>query len=463
MKWTEFVKRYPNYEKHRFFNEGGDVKFLFNGDYYDPFNPDGSLKKTFYHFAGDSWNPENINDFLGSTFPKSLMLTNKKYPIPAVDVDFDKVGDIRKLLSPLEIYITSDKKISIKINDIFQLTPPSIQSTTGYLSWMQEPNMKYWSQQLNFATWCATSGCGIGYDMLEPDTQVALLLRFHVLLTIRRILNSLQVPLPWDNTFVWNGTRYNKGALLRLCNEFEIKNPDFRFKGQSTDSDKFNFHYVSPNKDSLTAYYTSTHKDRSQYNWFIPQKSEGITKAGLSRLNQSIESFVYCILGAQVNTRSPILGNDGSAQETLGEFIKLFESSIIEHDISKSIQRYQFAIQQAKVRLNLAISPGTWLLPSNLVINTQSVSGYNNKLQRATKDMKFGVNNINNDIVKIIKHNIGRSKIKLPHQVEKLDKINKPSIPDKPILKPIKSSQKHDSNLTLVTVGAAGLAWYLFR
>lgn len=48
------------------------------------------------------------------------------------------------------------------------------------------------------------------------------------------------------------------------------------------------------------------------------------------------------------------------------------EDAIRQPDISKSVQRFQLAIDEAKVRLNLAVSPGAWLKPSNLVINTQS-------------------------------------------------------------------------------------------
>lgn len=53
------------------------------------------------------------------------------------------------------------------------------------------------------------------------------------------------------------------------------------------------------------------------------------------------------------------------------------EDAIRQTDISKSVQRFQLAVDEAKVRLNLAISPGTWLMPSNLLINTQSSVGYN--------------------------------------------------------------------------------------
>ena len=68
------------------------------------------------------------------------------------------------------------------------------------------------------------------------------------------------------------------------------------------------------------------------------------------------------------------------------------EDAIRQPDISKSVQRFQLAIDEAKVRLNLAVSPGAWLKPSNLVINTQSAVGYNNGLRKSGVRMKLGVN-----------------------------------------------------------------------
>ena len=96
----------------------------------------------------------------------------------------------------------------------------------------------------------------------------------------------------------------------------------------------------------------------------------------------------------------------------------LFESSVIEEDISKSMQHYQIAVQEAKVRVDLAVAPGLWLIPSELIINTESVTVYNNKLLKATSDMSFGVNSsLNNESKDVgIKHNMGSSKVKLPHK-----------------------------------------------
>ena len=54
-------------------------------------------------------------------------------------------------------------------------------------------------------------------------------------------------------------------------------------------------------------------KAERQFAFFMADESEGLTQAGMARLNQSIDVFVYCILGAQVNVRSSILGSSGSA------------------------------------------------------------------------------------------------------------------------------------------------------
>ena len=79
----------------------------------------------------------------------------------------------------------------------------------------------------------------------------------------------------------------------------------------------------------------------------------------------------------------------------------------------KKIQqlRYQNAIQNAKLKLDFAIAPGLWLIPSNLIINTESVVGYNNNLKSVTSNMKFGINNlVNGEKKKVGIDNDGKKK-----------------------------------------------------
>lgn len=54
----------------------------------------------------------------------------------------------------------------------------------------------------------------------------------------------------------------------------------------------------------------------------------------------------------------------------------------------KSVQRFQLAIDEAKVRLDLAVSQVTWMIPSDMAINTYSETGYNNNLKKASAHMK---------------------------------------------------------------------------
>ena len=208
----------------------------------------------------------------------------------------------------------------------------------------------------------------------------------------------------------------------------------------------------------------------------------------MSRINQSIKSFCYSILGAQVNVRSSIAGSQGSSIETQREFLVLIEDAIRNPDISKSVQRFQLAIESAKVRLDLAISPGTWLLPSKIVVNTESVVGYNNKLKKATRLMKIGVNSDLNVPVRrsALKHNFGTGAVKLPHSGVEIKYIEVGTSKNKAkqakqaetketrVVKNEKSetseaseaktvSPSHETNLNVLIIVAGGLAWFLFR
>ena len=132
---------------------------------------------------------------------------------------------------------------------------------------------------------------------------------------------------------------------------------------------KFSDEGGSASDGNLIQYITNLSSE-NQYEHFVVPVSYGLTKAGQARINQSIEAFVYCISGAHVNVRSSILGNSGSAQEVRYEFLVLMEDAVKQSDISKSVQRFRLAVQEAKVKLDLAISPGTLLMPSRMVINT---------------------------------------------------------------------------------------------
>ena len=221
--------------------------------------------------------------------------------------------------------------------------------------------------------------------------------------------------LPGDPTFNQINNHYDVASYKRLCAEFGIDaSSDFSFTHGKNNRlgniyvyaqgvSKTEYVYPGWNKFSDEGgkaingnliYYIEPGKiATTQYDWFAPKTSSGMTQPGLSRINQSIEAFVYCILGAQVNVRSSILGIGGRAKEAQTEFLTLMEDAIRQPDLAKSVQRYQLAVDQAKLRLNLAVCPGAWLMPARMIVNTESIVGYNNKLKQASAGMKLGINN----------------------------------------------------------------------
>ena len=148
----------------------------------------------------------------------------------------------------------------------------------------------------------------------------------------------------------------------------------------------------------------------------------------------------------------------------------LLEDAVKQPDISKSVQRFQLAVQEAKVKLDLAISPGTWLMPTRVVLNTESTVGYNNKFKRVNSMMHLGVNsdvNVDGTVDVGIRHNLGSSKKKLPNMLRNVgDTINNniESLSDKNIPKTVKRIQtQHEIDIIIVTIAAAEVAWMLFR
>jgi len=219
-----------------------------------------------------------------------------------------------------------------------------------------------------------------------------------------------------------------------------------------------------------------------QADWFAPNTAKGLSQAGLLRINQSIEAFVYCILGAQVNVRSSILGSGGRAKEAQSEFLVLIEDSIRQPDLAKSVQRYQLAVDEAKVRLNLAVAPKAWLMPAKMIINTQSTVGYNNKFQSTVSGMKLEVNNeVNPDTRKAALKLMegGPSKINPPnshpsnpiHKAATAESKSETKQAQQPVEKieptpqdktaPDKTPQ-HEINKNAVIIGVVGLSALLF-
>ena len=152
-----------------------------------------------------------------------------------------------------------------------------------------------------------------------------------------------------------------------------------------------------------------------QFEYFAPNHAKGFTDIGLARTNQSIQAYCYSVLGAQENSHTSIIGDSGSAKNTQLDFLILVEDAIKTLDASNGPVKYQDAIERTKTRSDFAIARGVLLIPSRMIINTESIVGYNNNLTRVTDDMKLGVNNNANQ---------GTHKASIKHMAGGPSKIN---------------------------------------
>ena len=190
---------------------------------------------------------------LAPGFPLELTHNpNPKLEIPAVPFN----GEIREAytlkdaLVQQEIYVTPSDKFKIKFRDIFTDTVITHRSSHESRRWLAGPNFEYWPQTLNFAFFCATTGCGVSRRILIEDKmrdgkndltdselklppQVRSFFWFHVYFTVRRILFELggvqnSLPLPGDTAFSQTENKYDIPSFERICAEFGISpNADF--------------------------------------------------------------------------------------------------------------------------------------------------------------------------------------------------------------------------------------------
>ena len=123
---------------------------------------------------------------------------------------------------------------------------------------------------------------------------------------------------------------------------------------------------------------------------FIPDKSEGFTQAGVERLNDSIRTYVWAILGAQAQTRSNIL-KAGTGFDAQKQFLANVEDAIASPvDIPSSIARYQKMLQYASSPLDFRF--GLYLAPSDLALHPGNIKGYNNEIVIAGSEEAIGHN-----------------------------------------------------------------------
>ena len=125
---------------------------------------------------------------------------------------------------------------------------------------------------------------------------------------------------------------------------------------------------------------------------FVLDKSSGFTQAGVSRINDSIRTYVWAILGAQSQARSSILGA-GKAFDAQKQFLANVEDVInSEVDLPSSIERYQSTLKYARSKVDFVVGLGLYMMPSDMDLYIGTINGYNNLITIATDELQLGHN-----------------------------------------------------------------------
>ncbi len=380
MTKKEFFKKYPDADPNRFVFKDGKV-FL-------KINPDNE-----YRLADiESRAYQGVSDwtkYLTSYKERGFGIWFADGTIQPYKKNHTATKDVNKF----KVYVTDD--------DYFVANLPSLD-ITNTSSLYYEKN-SYLTTII--AAYVSTYVCVISTKHLEYNNQtpgiITSMVRYHLYYQMSRFLtypkklerylsfvpNSIKKHKP---THVGWVDAYDQGReeintwLLEKQKEGELR------KIRKWQYSKNSHGYVTGIKyQKVGGHFPNSVDD---YKMFIATTTNGLTKIGQKLFQQSIESCVYSILGAQAKTRWSIVGEGAKSLQTQDVFHKIVKESLVESDVTITISNMRTAIETTNVVLNMAISPGMILVPSDLIIQKKKIPGYNNILKLATDKMKFGKN-----------------------------------------------------------------------
>jgi len=144
--------------------------------------------------------------------PKELSFkSGARYAVGQVFADSYTLTEREQLCQHLigpDIFLSKSAAFSTKYLHIYdKYVLPATEGNIDVARRWHDAPMDFWQNQLNFATWCATTGCGVSvhdhlkgrYDFAPESAQLSMsVFRFHVYNQTRRILRQLSAALPTD-------------------------------------------------------------------------------------------------------------------------------------------------------------------------------------------------------------------------------------------------------------------------
>ena len=215
-----------------------------------------------------------------------------------------------------------------------------------------------------FAAYIATYSCGISEEHFNYDGSkiISSIARYHLYFHMRRFIRQPSEMSKYITQEIETTVLNNKPVVYKWTKEFHSgreqlgywisKQPRGTVRNARVVMSRNNTGQIGISYMKRGA---QTVRSLDDYKLFIASQSNGLTKTGQLLFQESIESFVYCVLGSQANTRWPIVGRGAMSLQTQEVFKKLVNDTIIQSDHTVTISNMRKAIKDTNVVLNMVI------------------------------------------------------------------------------------------------------------
>jgi hypothetical protein len=298
-------------------------------------------------------------------YPTFQSAVNLGYPLHNFKVYVSDNDYFYSKFTPIELYDWKNKSILYENNRGTDALPSGVETDIRTVN-MDYVNDPYFTQVCS--AYIATFLCGISLKNLQwndhTPKQITSIATYHLYYTMRKFIKNPELMKAYDVSGM-------KGHFPVSVQSF---NGASRGGGTYVKAGWVNF----SNSDHLH---------------FIPYDSNGITSDGTKLLMESVESYVYSVLGAQAKTRWSIVSSQlGKSLQTQQAFRRIVNDTVVQTNVNTTISDMRTAIRDTNVILNMAINPNILLIPSRLIILETPIPGYNNILSSPTKTTTFGIN-----------------------------------------------------------------------
>ena len=387
----DFSKKYPSADMSKFdfqvnINKDGTLesnRVYFNVDDIsayniesDDFKNNQQYTKYLHNKVTPEWpkiwsdNGKIKPEFTRLRYPKDFLTDcdERRCGIPA-DSKFQEPADLKQSLHNFRVYVNEREYFMSNLPHVYAKWSSGKVFNEKGLHDIRKVNFNYKSEPY-FAMICgayiASYLSGISLLNLQSRSKlITTFVRYHFYYQIRKFMRHPE-----------------------LIDHYEVKEvrehiPVLYKEEESVGTDDDGNRYI---------YRAAIENSGTDYRSFISFHSEGLTEIGQKLFQESLESFNYCVLGAEARTRWSIVGKGAKSSQTQDVFRRIVEDTIVQNDTTVLISNMRKSIQATNVVLNLAVVPNVILMPSNFVILDKKIESYNNILTTATDKMSFGVN-----------------------------------------------------------------------